>query len=87
MHQSVQDRICRYRALHQPLPLIYWELAHHQGTALSVPVFHYFQQVVTLRVAQGFQTQIVQDEHLRFLQLFQVLQPATVYQALRQYFQ
>lgn len=39
MYQSVQDRICRCRAFHQPVPLIYRELAHHQGVRTGLPLF------------------------------------------------
>lgn len=87
MHQPVQDRICRCRVLHQTVPLVYRELAYYDGAALSVAVFDYLQQVVTLRVAQRFQTQIVQYQHLRFLQLFKMLQPAAVNTPLRQHLQ
>lgn len=76
VYQPVQDRIGCCRVLHQTVPLVYRELAHHDGTVLSVTVFDDLQQVVTLCVGQRLQTQIVQDEHLYFLELLQVLQPA-----------
>lgn len=61
MHQPVQDSIGRGRVLHQAVPFIYRELAHHDGAALLVPVFDDLQQVVTLWVRQRFQTQVIQD--------------------------
>lgn len=39
VHQPVQDRIGCCRVLHQPVPLVYRELAHHDGAALSVTVY------------------------------------------------
>lgn len=53
MHQSVQDRVCRCRVIHQPVPLAYRELAHHDGTALSVADAQKHELIRTLRLTHG----------------------------------
>lgn len=48
-YQPVLDGISCCRVLHQTMPFIYRELAHHDGAALLVSVFDDLRQVVTLR--------------------------------------